>query len=158
MESAFRRYGLMVLVLGSGVLAPRGETEAQSAPTGLGNGLFGIHYGAPLKWSVLFGTSLPFGSKSSNAFVAAEPGIGGWRASVGYAPTPSSLGAGYSARATALRTTDRAWRADAQSTFVGVELQYLPMFALGARVGGFTRLNSGGGSRGLLTADVGFAL
>ena len=126
----------------------------------------GFHYGVPLKWSVLLAASYPLGSDESRAFVAAEPGIGGWRASVGYlrmtsvekvAGITSNLGSGYSARASLLRTNKRAWRVAPQSTFAGAEFQFMPLFYLGARVGAFLRIG-GQGQRGLLTADASLVL
>jgi hypothetical protein len=119
--------------------------------------MFGVHYGVPLKWSAALAAQLP-GTGKGSAFVAAEPGIGGWRASLGYARMTSDLGSGYVARATLLRTNDKAWRVAPRSTFAGAEFQVMPLFALGLRIGGFFRVGGRGGQRGLLTADMSFAL
>lgn len=136
-----------------------GETDGQRLTEAIMNGfMFGVHYGVPLKWSAALAARLPGGGKNWRPFVAAEPGIGGWRASVGYAKMTSDLGSGHVARATLLRTSNNAWRADPQATFAGAEIQVMPLFALGARVGGFFRVGGRGGQRGLLTADVSFAL
>ena len=103
-------------------------------------------------------TSVVAGGGASKTFVAAEPGIGGWRASVGYLRPMSDLGAGYSVRGTFLQTNGRAWRAEPRSTFVGAELQVMPLFAFGARVGGFVRVSRQGDRRALLTADLSLSL
>jgi hypothetical protein len=149
-----------------------GSAEAQSPPVkvpaqdvpapvsaGRLNGLMpGVHYGVPLKWSAVLGVALPGSSRTGTSFVAAEPGIGGWRASVGYVRMTSELGSGYVARATLLRTNSKAWRADPQSTFAGAEFQLWPLFAIGARVGGFFRVGGRGEQRGLLTVDLSLML
>ncbi len=131
-----------------------GPTSAEATP---GFFIGGFHYGVPLKWSTVLAASYPLGSDLSRAFVGAEPGIGGWRASVGYLRIISNLGSGYSARASLLRTNNRAWRAAPQSTFAGAEFQFMPLFVLGARVGAFLRIG-GQGQRGLLTADASLML
>ncbi len=66
----------------------------------------------------------------------------------------SELGSGWIGRATVLRTTGKAWRAPSQATYVGPELQFMPLFAIGARVGGLFRVGGKGGQRGLLTIDA----
>jgi hypothetical protein len=85
MNSAARRCVFRMLVLGGGLLSAPADARAQSAsaePMKVFIG--GFHYGVPLKWSALLAASYPVGSDESRAFVGAEPGIGGWRASVGY--------------------------------------------------------------------------
>jgi hypothetical protein len=96
--------------------------------------------------------------KKNNAFIAAEPGIGGWRASVGSSRMTSDLGSGYVARASFLRTNGNAWRTSPNSSFAGAEFQFMPLFVIGARVGGFVRLGQRSGSRGLFTADISLML
>jgi len=120
--------------------------------------MMGFHYGAPLKWSVVLALSLPAGTEKTQPFVAAEPGIGGWRASVGYLRIMSDLGSGYVARATLLRTNNNAWSVAPQSTFAGAELQFMPLFAIGARLGGFLPIGGSGKRRGLMTADISLML
>jgi len=115
----------------------------------------GVHYGVPLKWSALLGIGAPL-AREGTAFLAGEPGIGGWRVSAGYSRMTGTLGAGLSIRASLLRTTQRAWRAPADKSYGGLELQYSPLFALGVRIGAFASLHSA--ARGLLTGDIGFAL
>jgi hypothetical protein len=100
-------------------IAPEARAQSSSADATLGFFIGGLHYGVPLKWSALIAASYPLGSDESRAFLGAEPGIGGWRASVGYLRMTSNLGSGYSARASLLRTNNRAWRAAPQSTFAG---------------------------------------
>ena len=159
MRSAARRFVSRILVLGSGLLSAPAEVSAQSVSAETMNGfMLGLHYGVPLKWSAVLAASLPGGGNQSKAFVGAEPGIGGWRASVGYLRMTSGLGSGYVARATLLRTNNKAWRVVPQSTFAGAEFQFMPLFALGARVGGFLRIGRQGGQRGVLTGDVSLML
>jgi len=135
------------------------DVGARSVPPGVTNSLmFGVHYGVPLRWSAVLAASLPTSGNEGKAFVAAEPGLGGWRASVGYARMTSDLGSGYVARATVLRTNNKPWRASPQSTFAGAEFQFMPLFAIGARSGGFFRVGGRGGQRGLLTADISLML
>lgn len=116
----------------------------------------GVHYGIPLKWSALLGLGLHVG-EGRTAFLAGEPGIGGWRVSAGYARMTTTLGTGFSVRASLLRTEQRAWRAPPDTHFAGVEVQLFPLFALGPRIGMFVPLRNSSARR-MLTADVGFAL
>lgn len=117
----------------------------------------GVHYGLPLKWSFAVGISRPDRSKeSAGTMIAAEPGLGGWRASLGYFNITGNLGTGYVARVSVLRTNNTPWRAPVNTTFVGGELQYMPAFVMGLRVGAFQRVSKGSGTRRLLTA--GFSL
>ena len=106
----------------------------------------------------LLAVPLPGGSDAGGGFIAAEPGIGGWRASAGYLRMMSDLGSAYALRASFLRTGNRAWRAPAGTSFVGGELQYMPLFVLGVRVGAFGRIEGPGQRRGLLTADISMML
>ena len=138
---------------------PPQDVPSKPVPAERLNGFMpGVHYGVPLKWSAVLGVSLPGSTRKGTAFVAAEPGIGGWRASVGYVRMTSELGSGYVARGTLLRTNSKAWRADPQSTFAGGEFQLWPLFAIGARVGGFFRVGGRGEQRGLLTLDLSLML
>jgi hypothetical protein len=157
MNSAVRRF--IFILLAGGLLSRGVEAGAQSVSAdAMNNFMFGFHYGVPLKWSAVLAASLPASNNNSKAFVAAEPGIGGWRASVGYMGMTSDLGSGYVARATLLRTNNKTWRAAPQSTFAGAEFQLMPLFVIGARVGGFFRVGGRGGQRGLLTADLSLML
>jgi len=113
----------------------------------------GIHYGVPTKWSLALGYTLPGDCNDWQPFVGVEPGIGGWRASLGATKWTNELGGGYVLRVGSLRTSKKAWRAPASTTFVGPEFQFMPIFAIGMRVGGFIRIG-GKGTRGLLTSDL----
>jgi hypothetical protein len=137
---------------------PAQDVPVQAVSERLNGFMPGIHYGVPLKWSAVLGVALPGSTRNSTTFVAAEPGIGGWRASVGYVKMTSELGSGYVGRATLLRTNNRAWRAASQSTFAGAEFQIWPLLAIGARVGGFFRIAGRGEQRGLLTVDLSLLL
>lgn len=154
-----RRFLACSLIFGLIGTVGYAEAHAQSLPAASENGfMFGLHYGVPLKWSVALAAPLPGGGSNGKLFVAAEPGIGGWRAGLGYVRMTSNLGSGYVARATFLRTNNKPWRATPQSSFAGAEFQFMPLFALGARLGGFFRIGRRGEQRGLLTADISLML
>jgi hypothetical protein len=156
----YHRLRACMLILGLAAAIGPAEARTQTsvvAPSAHGI-MFGVHYGAPLKWSLVLAAPLPGGTGDGKPFVAAEPGIGGWRAGVGYSKMTSELGSGYVARATFLRTNNKPWHATPQSSFAGAEFQFMPLFALGARVGGFFRVGRRGGQRGLLTVDLSLAL
>jgi len=55
----------------------------------------GLHYGVPLKWSIALGYILPGSYKDWQPFAAVEPGIGGFRASLGALKMTNELGGGY---------------------------------------------------------------
>lgn len=129
------------------------QDDPRAKPTTSGF-IGGVHYGVPLKWSIALGYTLPGNYNGWRPFVAGEPGIGGWRAGVGALKMTNGLGGGYVARATVLRTGNKAWRAPAQATYVGPELQFIPIFAIGVRLGGFVRVGGKGDGRDLLTGDL----
>ena len=124
--------------------------------------LFGVHYGAPLRWSVAVAAGVPLSPRGGGGpvgFLAAEPGLAGWRASAGYLRLTGNLGSAYALRASLLRTGRHPWRAPSSATFVGAEGQLMPIFVAGLRIGGFYRVGGAGGARrGLLTLDVSLLL
>lgn len=113
----------------------------------------GIHYGVPLKWSLALGYVLPGDYNQWQPLTVAELGIGGWRAGLGAMKTTNELGGGYIVRAGVLHTDTKVWRAPPQATYVGPEFEFMPIFAIGVRVGGFIRVD-GKSDRGLLTTDL----
>ena len=82
-----------------------------------------------------------------------EPGLRGGRLSLGYAAATGSLGSFVSARASVLRLHEpEQW-----TTYTGVEMQVLPLFATGLRLGAFRPTTRG--RRGLLwIGDVSLGL
>jgi len=146
------------LTLASGLLvliAPPGAAQRVHR-------MFGIHYGMPLRWSATLAAGIPLSPKGGAGpvwFLAAEPGLAGWRASAGYVRLTGSLGTGYVLRASLLRTGRHPWRAPSRATFVGVEGQLMPIFMLGLRAGAFYRSSATAGPRrGLLTVDLSLLL
>jgi hypothetical protein len=151
-----RRAGILVLVYA--LVGAPSLCAGQPSSFNLTSGpMVGFHYGVPLKWSAALGLAVPGGTDAGASFVAAEPGLGGWRASVGYLHISGSLGTGYAARVSYLRTNDRPWRSTGRSSFAGVEGQYMPLFVLGVRIGAFARV-AGVSKRGLITADISLML
>ena len=138
-------------------IATAGAQSPPRVPLLTSGWMGGIHYGVPVKWSMALGYVLPATHDDWQPFAAAEPGIGGWRASLGALRTTNELGGFYVLRISSLRTSKKAWRAAQSTTFVGPECQFVPIFAIGLRVGGFLRVQ-GNGNRGLLTSDVSVVL
>jgi hypothetical protein len=160
MRSALRYYMLWLMVCGAVGLP--GIADGQDEPPKVWTTdqyMIGFHYGFPLKWSGVFAAQLnPPGFGNNKPFIAAEPGFGGWRASLGYYRMTSDIGSGYVARASFLHTYGNAWRTSPNSSFVGTDFQFMPIFLTGVRVGGFVRLGQRSGPRGLLTADISLML
>lgn len=146
----FKVCALVFTLAGLGDAEPAGCQETRP--------VFGVHYGTPLKWSALLGLGLTTTDGNSVAFLAGEPGIGGWRVSAGYLRMTGNLGNGWSIRASVLRSTQRAWRVSPHASFAGVEVQFSPVFALGPRLGVFVPLGASTNRKGLIAADLGFAL
>jgi hypothetical protein len=159
MRPALRHYMLWSMVCGGFALSEIPHANAQSAPVWTTDRfMIGFHYGFTLKWSGVIAAQLPASFRNNKAFIAAEPGIGGWRASLGSYKLTGDLGTGYVARASFLRTNGNAWRTTPNSSFAGAEFQFMPIFITGARVGGFVRLGQRSGPRGLFTADISLML
>ena len=160
MITSLRNLMLWLMVCGCVVLP--GIADAQEEPPTVWTTdqfMIGFHYGFPLKWSGVFAAQLhPAGFGNNKPFIAAEPGIGGWRASLGAYKLTSGLGSGYVARASFLRTNGNAWRTSQNTSFAGAEFQFMPIFITGVRVGGFVRLDRRSGPRGLFTADISLML
>ena len=158
MQKLFQRWLLLeaaIACLVVSAVAPPNAVAQDSSRAGLAtNGLGGLHYGVPLKWSIALGYILPGSYRDWKPFAAVEPGIGGFRASLGALKITNELGGAYFARATVLHTTSKAWRAPAQATYVGPELQFAPIFAIGLRLGGFIRVGGNGDRHGLVTSDL----
>ena len=156
MVRAIRRFALGTLAVAVAVSLGSGA-GAQSSGTRVGT-LAGVHYGAPLKWSVPLAITLNERGALLYRFVALEPGVGGWRASAGQFRFISNLGSGRASRLSVLHTNKRAWHAPPNTTYVGPEFQYMPAFMMGLRVGGFFRVGGEGTPRTLFTADVSLLL
>jgi hypothetical protein len=159
MRPALGRCMLCLMLCGGFPLFERADAQDQPSPAWTTDRLMvGFHYGFPLKWSGVIAAQLTASFRNNKAFIAAEPGIGGWRASLGAYRLTSDLGSGYVARASFLRTNGNAWRTSPTSSFAGAEFQLMPLFITGVRVGGFVRLGQRSGPRGLFTADISLML
>lgn len=159
MRSALRHLMLWLMACGCVVLPGTADAQDQPSPVWTTDRfMVGFHYGFPLKWSGLLAAQLPASFRNNKSFIAAEPGIGGWRASLGAYRLTGDLGSGYVARASFLRTNGNAWRTSPNASFAGAEFQFMPLFVAGARLGGFVGLGQRSGPRGLFTADISLML
>lgn len=113
-------FGLMLLV------APRAGAQQLAG---------GVHVGGPVRASVAAGVLFQAGEANEARGVVAlvEPGLRGGRVSLGYEVARGQLGTYFGARASVLRT----WHVAAQRTYAGLELQLLPLFAMGGRLSAF---------------------
>jgi hypothetical protein len=159
MRSALQHFMVWVMLCGGFALTEIPHANAQSSPVWTTDRfMLGFHYGFPLKWSGVLAAQLPASFGGDKTFIAAEPGIGGGRASLGAYKLTGDLGSGYVARASFLRTNGNPWRTSPNSSIAGAEFQIMPIFITGVRVGGFVRLGQRSGPRGLLTADISLML
>jgi hypothetical protein len=104
----------------------------------------GLHFFGPPRVSIALGGGLrreesSASDRSRMIFAFLEPGLGGSRASVGYAETVGASGGGWSLRASLLKLTNEPRR----RTMGGIELQVIPLYCAGARVGAFRELARG---------------
>ncbi|MGH7678648.1 MAG: hypothetical protein ACRENU_09295 [Gemmatimonadaceae bacterium] len=147
-------FGLTLVALAATLYGSGAECQE-----GMRGAMMGFHYGFPLKWSAVLAMPLRKDRRTdSRIFMYGEPGIGGWRAGAGYFRITDNLGSGYVLRASALRTGGRPWRADRYTTYAGGELQYMALYVIGVRVGGYARVSQGTGKRGLLAVDLSLLL
>jgi hypothetical protein len=106
----------------------------------------GVHYGIPLKASLAAGGLFDFrGSRNDGVIVMAEPGQGGFELSAGYFRT-QRFGQGYSLRLAGIRTGDKPWNTSVQTTYLGVEAQWMVLIGVGGRLGWFRRVSANGAS------------
>jgi len=99
--------------------------------------VFGVHAGGPIRASLVAGVWIgddPRREDANGVVAVVEPGLRGGRVSLGYAYAVSNLGSFVTARASALRT----WRVPSgPRTYVGGEVQLLPLLAFGPRLSAF---------------------
>ena len=122
---------------------------------------FGFTAGQPLGVSASAGViigSVPatrvkcaFSYWSKGAFLQLEPGLGGGKASLGYANSNGMFG--LAAKGSALRTWGKTWGTATRTTYLGPELE-LAMFGR-VSVGWLWRAGSSRGKRSMFTWGVG---
>lgn len=110
----------------------------------------GWHAGGPVRASLAAGLLFQDldADGARGVITLVEPGLRGGRVSLGYELGLGHLGTFVSGRASVLRT----WKVTTPRTYTGVELQVLPLFALGGRLGAFVPTQ--GTRRVLWIADV----
>jgi hypothetical protein len=115
----------------------------------------GLHVGGPVRASVAFGYAWTGERhrRSHGPMVLAEPGLGGHRLSAGYVRGAGNLGTFLSARLSWLQLVR-----DREGAYAGLEVQFLPLFGVGSRLGAFRPLRSGEGGRLLWIADFSWGL
>jgi hypothetical protein len=119
-------------------LLAAGGVSGATRPAAAQTPVFGVHGAGPIRASLAAGVWIgehhPRHDEASGVIAVVEPGLRGGRASVGYAYSLSGLGSFVTARASVLRT----WRMPTSPrTYAGVEVQLLPLFAVGARLSAF---------------------
>lgn len=115
------------MALGALLLAARTASAQQLAG--------GLHVGGPVRASVAAGVLFQAHNADEARGVVAlvEPGLRGGRVSLGYELSRGQLGTFVGARASVLRT----WHVAGPQTYAGLELQLLPLFAMGGRLSAF---------------------
>ena len=147
-----QRVALATTLPAAALLAAMPSTAAAQTP------VFGLHAAGPVQASAAVGVWLgsrhPRREDASGVIAVVEPGLRGGRASLGYAYALSGLGAFVTGRATALRT----WRVSTgPRTYGGVEVQLLPVLAIGPRLSAFVPVDRRP-HRVLWMLDVGIGL
>jgi hypothetical protein len=139
----------------------RAQTSSDDNPYAGWHRIFagGLHFFGPPQASIALGAGLrreesAVGNRTHMVFVFLEPGLGALRASTGYAESVGSTGGGWSLRASLLRLTNEPRR----RTMGGIELQIIPLFCAGARVGAFRELQRGPDRRTVVLADLSICL
>lgn len=137
---------LIVMVL----LLPAAQPAGGQQLTG------GLHLGGPMRASLsvgVIGGSRDRDLMGSGAFLLAEPGLEGLRASTGYALALGNMGSLATARATWLRLRDKSG-----AGYAGLEFQWLPVVATGARLGAFVPTRTTQQRTVMWIGDVSFGL
>ena len=144
------------------VLLPLGAAAQQTeAPRPLDPKItpaFGLHYGNPARISAAFGIIVDLDPRSRDGLLLlVEPGQKAAEASVGYLRMIGHFGSGFSVRGALLRTGSEPWEANANSTYVGAELHWMVVLAIGGRAGLYRRVSGAPGSHDGM-ATVGFSI
>jgi hypothetical protein len=116
----------------------------------------GLHVFGPAKGSVALGAGVrrEWSSRSRLFFAVVEPGITGQRISIGYGETVGTSAGGWSVRGSLLQLTSEP----ARRTLAGVDIQIIPAFCLGSRIGAFRAVKPAGNGTGVLFADLSLCL
>jgi hypothetical protein len=104
---------------------------------------FGVHYGAPMRFSVSAGGALDLDDRGTEGVLAVvEQGQHGGAISAGYYHMVGRFGSGFSLRAAVLRTSGEPWSADPHTTYVGAEAHLMLILGVGGRAGYMRRARS----------------
>lgn len=102
----------------------------------------GVHYGAPLRFSIAAGGLFDFSDNRNDGIIAmGEMGQSGGQFSIGYFRM-LRFGQGFDLRVAVLRTADDAWKAAESTTYVGAEAHLMFLVGVGGRVGWFRRVTA----------------
>ena len=139
----------LVFLLVLGVLAPddvRAQETPQPEPNPHISPAVGLHYGSPMRSSAAVGALIDMSAhRNDGVLVAVEVGQQGNEASVGYFRMLGRFGSGYSLRLAAVRTVGEPWNASPNTTYAGVEAQWMIAFGVGGRVGYLRRASKASG-------------
>lgn len=128
-----------------------------AAPAQAQHLVVGLHFGGPVRASLATGVEFKLGDgrrSEHGVFLVAEPGFGGDRLSAGVVSLIGDLGTLASVRGSALQIRDKG----PTRRYAGLEVQFAPLFMLGARVGAFTPFGSPPGRSFMWLADVSVGL
>lgn len=129
---------LVALLLPSAASAQRDESGSPRLVPA-----FGVHYGAPMRFSVSAGGALDLSDHGNQGLLAVvEQGQHGTEFSAGYYRMVSAFGSGFSLRAAVLRTSGEPWNANAHATYIGAEAHLMVIVGIGGRVGFMRRASS----------------
>jgi hypothetical protein len=152
---------LPVLVILTPILA-RAQDSPKPDPTPHISPALGVHYGSPMRFSAAGGLLIDMSEhRNDGVVVMVEVGQQGNEASMGYFRMLGRFGSGYSVRLAAVRTVGEPWNASPNTTYAGVEAQWMIAFGVGGRVGYLRRASKTSGLEphdNLATIGVGIGL
>jgi hypothetical protein len=119
----------------------------------------GLHFFGPTGASITLGGGLRRKGPAANDrvrlfFGAVEPGFGALRLSAGYAESIGPLASGWSLRSSLLQLLDP----EGDPRYAGLEIQAIPLYCVGVRVGAFRSIETPGRKGTLWIADFSVCL
>jgi hypothetical protein len=121
---------LLALLGSSRAGAQPGADASRLAPA------YGLHYGAPMRFSIALGGTLDTDRRGTQGAIAMlEQGQHGNELSAGYFKMIGRYGTGFSVRGAVLRTGGEPWQANPHTTYVGGEVHLQLFLGVGGRAG-----------------------
>lgn len=125
-----------IFVILTVLVSSRAGAQTGASGASLITPAYGLHYGAPMRFSIALGATLDADRRRAQGAIAMiEQGQHGNELSAGYFRMIGRYGTGFSVRGAVLRTSGEPWEANPHTTYVGGEVHLQLFLGVGGRAG-----------------------